>query len=409
MPDNCRLCSAPITETFCDLGLSPLANAYPSEADAQKMEPFYPLHVRVCNDCRLVQLPMFESPQHIFSDYAYFSSFADGWVSHCRDFADAATARFGLTDKHRVVEIASNDGCLLEQFQRHRVQVQGVDPAANVAESAIKRGIPTRVGFFGTATAAAMVAEGISADLIVANNVLAHVPDLNDFVAGFTRLLKPDGVVSIEFPSLLQLIEEVQFDTIYHEHFSYFALLTAERALEKHGLSVFDVEDLATHGGSLRVFAQHRAGKRPVSDRVITARAREQKAGMDDMEIYRQFGRRTRERKFELLSLLVKAKRAGKRIIGYGAPAKGNTLLNYCGIGRDFLDYTVDRSPHKQGRLLPGTHIPICHPDRIRETRPDYVFILPWNWRQEIVTEFAYIRDWNGRFLVSVPKVEVIG
>ena len=373
------------------------------------MEPFYPLHVRVCEACRLVQLPQFESPQHIFSDYAYFSSFADGWISHCRAFADSAVARFGLTEQHRVVEIASNDGCLLEQFKRHGVQVLGVDPAANIAQSAIKRGIPTRVGFFGTRTAVEMLADGAAADFIAANNVLAHVPDLNDFVCGITRLLKPEGVVSIEFPNLLRLIDEVQFDTIYHEHFSYFSLLTAERALEKHGLTVFDVEDLDTHGGSLRVFAQHRSpARQPVSACVASVRERERRAGLDTMEVYRRFGLRARERKFELLSLLVEAKRSGKRIVGYGAPAKGNTLLNYCGIGRDFLDFTVDRSPHKQGRLLPGTHIPICHPDRIREARPDYVFILPWNWRQEIMAEFSFIRDWNGRFLISVPKVEVV-
>ncbi len=409
MPSACRLCSAPITQTFCDLGVMPLANSYLAATDSPRAESVFPLHVRVCSNCFLVQLPEVETPQNIFSDYAYFSSFADGWVDHCKAFADAAVARFGLTPGHRVVEIASNDGCMLEAFQRQGTGILGVEPAANVAQTAISRGIPTRIGFFGARLAGELAAEDLSADLLIANNVLAHVPDLNDFVRGLSALLKPHGVLSIEFPSLLKLIEETQFDTIYHEHFSYFCLLTAERALSQHGLSVFDVEDLVTHGGSLRIYAQRSAsGRQPVAARVAVVRKRETDAGLDAPAIYRDFEQRVKQRKRELVTFLQTARQAGKSVVAYGAPAKGNTLLNYCGIGCNLIDYTVDRSPHKQGRLLPGSHIPIKHPDVIRQTRPDYVLILPWNWKDEIVAEFSYIRDWGGRFVVPVPKVEVI-
>ena len=403
----CRLCSAPLAQTFCDLGVMPLANSFLASADLP--EPVFPLHVRVCGNCRLVQLPEIETPKNIFSDYAYFSSFADGWIEHCKAFADAAVARFGLTARHRVVEIASNDGCMLDAFRRHGVSILGVEPAANVAQAAIARGVPTQIGFFGSRLAAELAANGQAADLLVANNVLAHVPDLNDFVRGLATLLKPDGVLSIEFPSLLKLIEETQFDTIYHEHFSYFCLLTAERALNPHGLSVFDVEDLATHGGSLRVFARRASSTRhALSDRVEAVRQRELAAGLDAPDIYRKFDQAVKARKQELVTFLNNVKASGKAIVAYGAPAKGNTLLNTCGIGRETLDYTVDRSPHKQGRFLPGSHIPIRHPDAIRQTRPDYVLVLPWNWKEEIIAEFSYIRDWGGRFIIPVPKVEVI-
>ena len=405
----CRLCSAPLTQTFCDLGVMPLANSFLAAVDSPRAEPVFPLHVRVCSNCFLVQLPEVETPQNIFSDYAYFSSFADGWVDHCNTFANAAVARFGLTPRHRVVEIASNDGCMLGAFKRHGTGILGVEPAANVAQAAIARGIPTRIGFFGTRLAGELAAEDLAADLLIANNVLAHVPDLNDFVRGLSALLKPHGVLSIEFPSLLRLIEETQFDTIYHEHFSYFCLLTAERALNQHGLSVFDVEDLVTHGGSLRIYAQRSSsGRQPASNRAAAVRQREIDAGLDGPDVYREFGRQVSARKRELVTFLKNAKASGKTIVAYGAPAKGNTLLNYCGIGCELIDYTVDRSPHKQGRLLPGSHIPIKHPDVIRQTRPDYVLILPWNWKDEIVAEFSYIRDWGGHFVVPVPKVEVI-
>jgi predicted TPR repeat methyltransferase len=409
MPPACRLCAKPLTQTFCDLGRSPLANSFLAEADLAHAEPLFPLHVRVCEHCFLVQLPEVETPQNIFSDYAYFSSFADGWVEHCRVFANTAVARFGLTSRQRVVEIASNDGCMLNAFKGHGVEILGVEPAANVAQTAIVRGIPTRIGFFGAAMARELAAENLAADLIVATNVLAHVPDLNDFVHGLSLLLKADGVLSVEFPSLLRMIEETQFDTIYHEHYSYFSLMTAERALNQHGLSVFDVEDLTTHGGSLRIYAQPAASKRhAVSARVADVRRREADAGLDSPAVYREFGQRVNQRKSELLRFLEETRRAGKSIVAYGAPAKGNTLLNSCGIGRDLLDYTVDRSPHKQGRFLPGSRLPIRHPDAVRQTRPDFVLILPWNWQAEIIAEFAYIREWGGRFVVPVPTVQVI-
>ncbi len=405
----CRLCATPLTQTFCDLGVLPLANSFLEQADLVRPEPNYPLHVRVCTNCFLVQIPAVETPQFIFGDYAYFSSFADGWVDHCHTFANAAVARLSLTSRQRVVEIASNDGCMLNAFKPHGTEILGIEPAANVAQTAIARGIPTRIDFFGTAMAGRLAAEKLSADLIVATNVLAHVPDLDDFVCGLAALLKADGVLSIEFPSLLKLIEETQFDTIYHEHFSYFCLLTAERALNQRGLSVFDVEDIATHGGSLRVYAQRASSTRhAVTDRVEAARKREFAAGLATPDIYRKFAREVRARKQELVTFLNTAKASGKSIVGYGAPAKGTTLLNYCGIGCATLDYTVDRSPHKQGRFLPGSHIPIRHPDLIRQTRPDYVLVLPWNWKAEIVAELAYIREWGGRFVIPAPKVGVI-
>ena len=409
MTFDCRLCATPLTQTFCDLGIMPLANSFLVAADLPRTEPAFPLHVRVCVNCFLVQLPEVETPQNIFSDYAYFSSFADGWVDHCNAFADVAVVRFGLTSNQRVVEIASNDGCMLRAFRNKGIGILGVEPAANVAQEAFSHGIATRIGFFGTRLAKELATEGLAADLLIANNVLAHVPDLNDFVGGLSALLKPQGALSIEFPSLLKLIGETQFDTIYHEHFSYFSLLTAERALNQHGLSVFDVEDIATHGGSLRVYAQRSAsGRQPISGRVAAVRGHEKSAGLGAPGIYRDFEQRVKQRKIELRGFLQTVKDTGESVVAYGAPAKGNTLLNYCGIGRDLIDYTVDRSPHKQGRFLPGSHIPIMHPDRIRETRPDFVLVLPWNWKDEIITDLAYIREWGGRFVIPVPNVEVI-
>jgi SAM-dependent methyltransferase len=406
---HCRLCAAPLTESFCDLGQSPLANSFLETIGDAQSEAFFPLHVRVCTECRLAQLPAMETPQNIFSDYAYFSSFADGWVAHCSDFAGSASKRFSLAARHRVIEIASNDGCMLGAFASHGTQILGIEPAANVAQAAIAQGVPTRIAFFGARLAGAMSAEGISADLLIANNVLAHVPDLNDFVRGLSILLGPAGVLSIEFPSLLRLIEENQYDTIYHEHFSYFSMLTAENILARHGLAIFDVEDLATHGGSLRIYAQHAAtGGWPLSPRVAAVRQREADAKLDHIETYRNFDARVREHRKKLLDLLRTARANGQTIAAYGAPAKGNTLLNYCGIGRDVIDYTVDRNPRKQNRFLPGSHIPVRHPDFIRQTRPDYVLILPWNWKDEIIADLAYIREWGGRFIVPVPQPEVI-
>ena len=406
---KCRLCNSTDISAFCDFGMTPLANSFwPASAPSQA-EAFYPLAAFRCNACNLVQLSDTETPESIFRDYPYFSSYADGWIKHCNAFAGAAVQRFGLSARHQVIEIASNDGCLLAAFAHHGVPILGVEPAANVAQVAIAQGIPTRIGFFGSKMAVALTAEGVAADFLVANNVLAHVPDLNDFVRGLSMLLKSGGVLSIEFPSLLRLIEDNQFDTIYHEHFSYFSLLTAERALARHGLAVFDVEDLPTHGGSLRIYAQTPcAHPQAVTARVAAARRRETSAGLDTPAIYRDFDERVRAHKTELVDFLKGAKQAGRSIVAYGAPAKGNTLLNYCGIGRDIIDFTVDRNPRKQNRNLPGSHIPVRHPAAIRETRPDYVLILPWNWKDEIIADLVYIREWGGRFVIPVPKVEVI-
>jgi SAM-dependent methyltransferase len=395
--------------TFADLGVSPLANRFLTSAQLNQMEPFYPLHAYVCSDCLLVQLEEFESPEGIFTDYAYFASYSDSWVEHARVYTDMATERFRLGPSSRVVEIASNDGYLLQHFVAKGIPVLGIEPAANVAGAAIQKGVPTLVEFFGEALARRLAEGGTGADLVVGNNVLAHVPALNDFLAGMALLLRPGGTITMEFPHLLNLIEETQFDTIYHEHFSYFSLWTVEQAFARHGLQVFDVEELSTHGGSLRIYARHASDPTaPVSRRIEGLREREKSAGLDRLGSYLSFGNRVKETKRNLLKVLIDLKRARKTIVGYGAPAKGNTLLNYCGIGSDFLDYTVDRSPHKQGRFLPGTHIPVCSPDRLAETRPDYLLILPWNLTKEIVSQMTHIRSWGGRFVVPVPTVEVL-
>jgi 2-polyprenyl-3-methyl-5-hydroxy-6-metoxy-1,4-benzoquinol methylase len=373
------------------------------------MEPFYPLRAFVCDSCFLVQLEQYETPAHLFGDYAYFSSYAESWLAHARMYVDSMIDRFGLNSTSQVVEIASNDGYLLQYFQQKDVPVLGVEPAANVAAVARAAGIPTMVKFFGVETARELASEGHSADLLIGNNVLAHVPDLNDFVAGFRKLLKVDGIVTLEFPHLLELVLRNEFDTIYHEHFSYFSFLTAESVLAKHGLTVFDVQQLPTHGGSLRLFARNtNDASRPVTPALALLRELELDAGLRRVETYGRFAEQVKETKRNLLEFLIAAKRAGKSIVGYGAPAKGNTLLNYCGIGNDFLDYTVDRNPRKQGRYLPGSHLPICNPDRVRETRPDYLLILPWNLKDEIMQQMAFVREWGGRFVVPIPRVEVL-
>lgn len=406
---NCRFCSTPLKHTFVDLGMSPFSNAYLSAKKLHRMEPFYPLHVFVCESCFLVQLEEFESPQRIFSDYAYFSSYSDSWVEHMRRYAVAMIERLELNGSSHVVEIASNDGYLLRHFKASGIPVLGVEPAANVAAVAQQAGIPTRVMFFGKDAAAALAGESLHADLLVGNNVLAHVPDINDFVAGLKILLKPGGVVTMEFPHLLRLMEGNQFDTIYHEHFSYFSLLAVERIFASHGLTLFDVDELPTHGGSLRIYACHvENGVRSVSAAVHGLRERERQAGLDGLAAYADFAEAAKETKRSLLDFLIGAKRAGKSVAGYGAPAKGNTLLNYCGIRGDFIDYTVDRSPHKQGLFLPGTHIPVHHPDKVRETRPDYLLILPWNLKEEVMEQMADIRRWGGKFVVPIPRVEVL-
>jgi len=408
VPD-CRFCGSPLQQTFVDLGMSPLSNAYLRPDQLSQMEPFYPLHARVCGECFLVQIEQFECPENIFGDYAYFSSYSEFALNHARQYAEGMTERFHLGGKSLVVEVASNDGYLLQYFQAKGVPVLGVEPARNVALSAEKKGIPTVAKFFGVHTARELQADGKQADLIVANNVLAHVPDLRDFVDAMKLALKPQGIITVEFPHLLRLMEGNQFDTIYHEHFSYFSFCTAERVFAKHGLTIFDVEEIPTHGGSLRLYACHaEADSRKPHSRVSELQQREIAVGMRNLETYSLFGEKVRETKRALLEFLIGAKRAAKSVVGYGAPAKGNTLLNYCGIGRDFLDYTVDISPHKQDHFLPGTHIPIYHPDMIRRTRPDYILILPWNLRDEVVGQLADIRQWGGRFVIPIPSPEVI-
>lgn len=408
MRSYCRFCGSNLQHRFVDLGMSPLANSYVKPSQLNQMEPFYPLCVYICECCFLVQLPECVSPRDIFSDYAYFSSYSDGWLQHCRAYTDMIVTRCGLNVESQVVEIGSNDGYLLQYFVQKGIPVVGVEPAANVGEVAIKKGIPTRVKFFGQETACELVAEGRQADLLLGNNVLAHVPDLNDFVRGMKILLKPEGVITMEFPHLMRLMAENQFDTIYHEHFSYFSVITVEKVFAKHGLTVFDVEELPTHGGSLRIYACHTEdASKPIRQRVTDLRAREEAAGFTRLEHYLSFAEKVKETKRKLLTFLIAARGEGKSIAGYGAAAKGNTLLNYCGVRSDMIDYTVDRSPHKQGHFLPGTHIPIYHPDRIKETRPDYLLILPWNIKDEIMEQTAYIRDWGGKFVVPIPEVRV--
>ncbi|HET6328428.1 MAG TPA: class I SAM-dependent methyltransferase [Planctomycetaceae bacterium] len=404
----CRFCGAVLRSTFVDLGMSPLCESYLSREQLNQMEPFYPLHVYVCGECFLTQLEAYVSAEHIFSEYAYFSSYSTSWVEHARVYAEQMIERLRLGPASHVVELASNDGYLLQHFVARAIPALGIEPAANIADVANRQGVPTLVRFFGVSLARELAAAGKQADLITANNVLAQVPDLNDFVQGMQILLKPRGVVTIEFPHLMRTMQGMQFDQVYHEHFSYFSFTTAERVLAAHGLTVFDVEELATHGGSLRIFARHaEETSLPVKETVTELRSREAAAGMNCLEGYSHFAEAVKEAKRGLLSFLIEAKNAGKSVVGYGAPGKGNTLLNYCGVRSDLLDYTVDRNPYKQGKFLPGTHIPIDHPDRIQETRPDYVLILPWNLKHEIKQQLASIREWGGKFVVPIPRVQI--
>jgi len=389
--------------------MSPLANSYLTADQLDRMEPFYPLHAYVCSECFLVQLQEFETPEHIFTDYAYFSSFSDSWVAHAKAYVESMVARFGFDETSQVVEIASNDGYLLQFFRERNVPVLGIEPAANVAKAAEEKGIPTLVQFFNPETAASLVEQGTQADLLLGNNVLAHVPSLNEFVRGMKIALKPRGIITMEFPHLLRLMQENQFDTIYHEHFSYLSLFTVERVFAEFGLRIFDVDQIPTHGGSLRIYATHiENDERPTTENVDAVKSDEVRAGLRDLETYRAFSDRVKKTKRALLRFLVEAREQGKSVVGYGAPAKGNTLLNYCGVRTDFIDYTVDRSPHKQDRFLPGVHVPIYGPDEIRETKPDYLLILPWNIRDEIMKQMAYIRDWGGQFVVPIPETKVL-
>jgi hypothetical protein len=388
--------------------MSPLCESYLSPDRLNEMEPFYPLHVYVCERCFLAQLEDYVSPEEIFTEYAYFSSYAESWLHHAKTYTDLMIKRFGFDTNSLVVELASNDGYLLQYFVEKKIPVLGIEPARNVAKVALEKGIPTLVEFFGEKTAKRIAVEKKKADLVVGNNVLAQVPGLNDFVRGMKILLKPQGVITLEFPHLVRLMEDNQFDTIYHEHFSYFSLLTVEKIFSTHGLTVFDVDELATHGGSLRVYARHAEDSAmSVSPKVEELRMKEEAAGLTRMKTYFAFSERVQETKRKILEFLIQIKREGKRICGYGAPGKGNTLLNYCGIRTDFLDFTVDRNPYKQGKFTPGTHIPIFPPEKIMQERPDYVFILPWNFKDEIIKQISYIRDWGGKFIIPIPKVKV--
>lgn len=406
---HCRYCKTPLTHTFVDLGMSPLCESFLTADQLNGMEPFYPLHVKVCEGCFLVQLEQYVSAEHIFTEYAYFSSYSDSWLKHSSNYVDVISERLALGAESLAVELASNDGYLLQYFLEKGIPVLGVEPAVNVAKVAEEKGVPTLVKFFGCQIARQMVAEGQAADLVIGNNVLAQVPDLNDFVGGIRILLKPGGVATLEFPHLERLMAENQYDTIYHEHFSYFSLITVEKIFASHGLVLFDVDEISTHGGSIRIYLrQVEDSSKPVTPAVVNLRERELAAGLNRMETYAIFAEKVMESKRALLELLIRLRREGKRVAGYGAPGKGNTLLNYCGIRTDFLEFTVDRNPYKHGRFLPGTHIPIHLPERIRQCRPDYILILPWNLKAEIVGQLAYVRQWGAKFIVPIPTAQVL-
>ena len=405
---ECRLCGAEVTRTFVDLGMSPLCESYVPQARLDDPEIFYPLHVRLCENCLLVQLPAYVSGEDIFSDYAYFSSYSDSWVAHAKRYAETMIGRLGLTGDSLVTEVASNDGYLLQHFKAARIPVLGVEPAANVAAAARARGIPTEVQFLGADTGSQIAQQYGQADLVAANNVFAHVPDIRGFAAGLRALVKDDGLVTLEFPHLLRLIERRQYDTIYHEHFSYLSLLTSSRALEAAGLRVVDVEELNSHGGSLRVHARPADGAGEPTEQVKGVLTAEEAAGLHTVEGHQEFAPAVLKIKSDLLDFLISAARDGKSVAGYGAPGKGNTLLNHCGIRSDLLTYTVDRSPVKQGKYLPGTHIPIYAPERLEQTRPDYILVLPWNLRQEISSQLGYIRSWGGRLVFPIPELEIV-
>ncbi len=409
MPAPCRFCAAPLETVFADLGMSPIANDYLTADQVNGMEPFYPLRALVCAQCFLVQLEDYSRAEALFADdYAYFSSYSTSWLAHAERYVEAMTERFELGAASKVVELASNDGYLLQYLVARGVPVLGIEPAASVAQAAQLKGVPTVQRFFGVETAHDLVGQA-AADLLIGNNVLAHVPDLNDFVGGMRILLKPDGVFTMEFPHLMRQMQDNLWDTIYHEHFSYLSLGTVGRIFAAHGLRPFDVEELPTHGGSLRIFGCHEADpSNPATGRVAELLEREEAAGLADLDRYRRYGERVAAEKRDILEFLIDLKREGKRIVGYGAPAKGNTLLNYCGIGTDFVEYTCDLNPHKQNHFLPGTHIPIASPDRLREDKPDVIFILPWNLKDEIVEQLSYVREWGGQFVARTPDIQLL-
>ncbi len=405
---HCRFCAEPLRETFVDLGLSPLCETYIDSTQLGASESFYPLHSFVCEKCFLVQLPEHVAAGEIFEEYPYFSSYSDSWLAHARSYVEAISSRLSLGPESFVVELASNDGYLLQYFKARGIPILGIEPARNVAQVALKKGIPTLTSFFGRRLARELASGGKRADLLLGNNVLAHVPDINDFVAGMKLLLQPQGVITMEFPHLICLIDENQFDTIYHEHFSYLSFTTVERVFAAHGLRLFDVEELATHGGSLRIYACHTEDDtKSISANATALKTREADWGISRLQSYRAFGEKVEATKRDIMKFLIDARETGNSIAGYGAPGKGNTLLNYCGIRTDFLQYTVDRNPYKQGKYTPGTRIPIFPPEHIRETKPDFLFILPWNLKDEIIAQNAFIREWGGRFVVPIPEVLV--
>ena len=406
-PPSCRFCGAPLELTVVNLGMSPLCESFLRADQLRQMEPFYPLHVLACERCYLVQLEAFVPAEHIFTEYAYFSGYSTSFVEHARQYVEMIRERLGLGPSDLVVELASNDGYLLQHFVGTEIPILGIDPAANVAKAAEERGVPTLVAFFGRESARQLVADAKNASLIIGNNVLAQVPDLNDFLAGVAILLRDDGTATFEFPHLLRLFDGLLYDTIYHEHFSYFSFGTITEILGAHGLGVYDVEELWTHGGSLRVYAQHGGGPHAEADAVGELLAREDAEGLRSAERYTRFAEEVKESKRALLDLLIRIRREEKQIVGYGAPGKGNTLLNYCGIRTDLLDYTVDRNPYKHGLYTPGTHIPIFPPEKIAETRPDYVVVLPWNLIDEISSQLSYVAEWGGRLVVPIPKATI--
>lgn len=406
---HCRFCNTITKDLFLSLGASPLSNSYLRKDQLNRMEPFYPLEAYVCRKCFLVQIDEYQSPDQLFHDYAYFSSFSNTWLNHSKAYVDIMIDRFDISRESFVIEVASNDGYLLQYFVKNKIPSLGIEPAANIADVAQKNGIPTENLFLGRRTAQKIVRNHKHADLLIANNVLAHVPDINDFVGGLKILLNPRGFITLEFPHLLNLVEDVQFDTIYHEHFSYFSFLTVDKIFTAHRLSIFDVEQLTTHGGSLRIFVKHQEDKtRKINARVKGLKKLEISKGYQDLPLYQNFSEKVKTTKREILNLLINLKQNSKTIVAYGAPAKGNTLLNYCGIKTDFIDYTVDRNPLKQNHYLPGSHIPIKAPDKIRETKPDYIFILPWNLKEEIMDQLSYIRKWGGKFITPIPEVQVL-
>jgi SAM-dependent methyltransferase len=404
---RCRFCDAELRHSFADLGMSPLANSYLAADELDRPETFYPLHAFVCEECYLVQLPEFEPPEKIFRDYAYFSSFSTTFVEHARRYVEQSIGRFGLDSQSRILEVASNDGYLLRFFRDQGIPVLGVEPARNVAEVAEAEGIRTMADFFGRRLARELVAAGEAADLVVGNNVLAHVPDLNDFVAGLKLVLKTGGAITLEFPHLLRLIDGAEFDTIYHEHFSYFSFTTVDRVFASHGLSLFDVEEIPTHGGSLRIYGCHAEEERRLSGAAEELLERERREGLTEIATYTEFEERPKAVKHDLLEFLIRARRAGETVVGYGAAAKATTLLNYCGIRGDLVDYVVDRSPHKQGRFLPGSHLPIHDPGHVDATRPDYLLLFAWNLKDEIVQQMGRVREFGCRFVVPIPQLEI--